>query len=95
MRIGSEVERALLRIGPVDDAEAIAVLDPDAQVVPLPLGGYEVTAGWTPMTFRSDPDGGRITLGQVGLAVNFNDLIEACLASPDRTCRLADLPQIA
>lgn len=104
--IGDGDGRALLRITS-NDADAEAILDRDAVAVGSLAEGYEVTAPWFidaigpeyerdlgyPPRWRSGPEG-RLVLGEGGIDVNTNVMIEASLAAPNRTVRLADLPQL-
>lgn len=90
-RIVSYEGRALLRITS-DRADAEAILDRDAVAAGSLAEGYEVTAPWTPSRWYSDPEG-FLALGNADIKVNTCRLIEACLAAPDRTVRLADFPQ--
>ena len=93
-RIGSDENRALLVITS-SDAEAEAILDPEAVVVGSLREGYSVTAPWAvrggkPMMWHSPPDG-RLFMRGAGLSVSTCTLISACLAAPNRTVRIEDI----
>lgn len=84
-----------------DGEDSLVIMDRDAVVTGTRDTGYHVTAPWMgvdaktekPRTWVSFPTG-QMILGDRGLHVSTQDMIEACMAAPDRTVRVADLPQL-
>lgn len=101
MAVMETSHRALLAVTG-NDRDALAVMDPEAVVTGTREDGYHVTAPWlSPVVQTGEPrywistPAGRLMMSGAGLSVSTQDVIEACMADPDRTVRLADLPQVS